>query len=373
MACDVPTARYYGALVTNKSFKVLVRKNAKSDGGIFFRWECKEGDVPERLVRSRMDKDFGISVECVEWPDSIVYAKGGSLANFIMRYSGGDIAAAGLQWVSLNAAWGRVFELDDEREMLSDSASLGTLDECIQKRRRILVEKVFDDEKKKWFEKFDRLCERVRGLLDVDLIYYGGVGFYSEYIRLSIRSAILKVKDQSDLDSYLAGLYAGVAGSGRGAAREKKLIEAIHLNLFIAYRDLMDEDYSGHAGRCREILGYLTEIEKIYDGSSLEIRRRAIKGGRARWQNHDKAARVKADQIKAGQIKKIELVILEVLKNKKLYRKTDRSEVIAGKVTGVVLGEISILGLGDVILEKDLQLYIWNFISENKAARDLVK
>ena len=40
---------------------------------------------------------------------------------------------------------------------------------------------------------------------------------------------------------------------------------------------------------------------------------------------------------------------------------------------GVVLGEISMLGLGDVILEKDLKLYIWNFISENKAARDLMK
>ena len=38
-----------------------------------------------------------------------------------------------------------------------------------------------------------------------------------------------------------------------------------------------------------------------------------------------------------------------------------------------MLGEISMLGLGGVILEKDLQLYIWNFIIENKAARKLVK
>ncbi|MCQ4235274.1 hypothetical protein NAV31_16390 [Pseudomonas stutzeri] len=373
MACDVPTARYYGALVTNDSFKVLVRKSAESVGGIFFRWEHGEGDVPDLLVRSCLDKDFGISAEFVEVPDSIVFTKGGSLANFILNYTGGDIAAAGLEWVSLNTAWARVFELDDEKEMLSDSASLGTLDECIQKRRRILVEEVFDDEKKKWFGRFDRLCERVRSVLNRDFMCYGGAGVYSEYVRLSIRSAKMRLRKQSDLGSYFDSLYSGVAGSGRSAAREKKLVEVIHVNLFFAYRYLMNGEYAEHAARCREILGFLVELEKIYNGSSLEIRRRAIKGGRARWEGHDKAARVKADQAKADQIKRIEIVILKALENKKLYRKTDRSEVIAGKVAGVVLGEISMLGLGDVILEKDLKLYIWNFISENKAARDLMK
>lgn len=373
MACDVPTARYYGALVTNDSFKVLVRKDAESVGNVFFRWEHGEGDVSDLLVRSRLDSDFGISAEIIEWPDSIIYTKGGSLANFIMHYSSGDIAAAGLQWASLDTAWARVFELDDEMEMLADSASLGTLDECIQKRRRMLVEEVFDDEKKKWFGRFDRLCERVRSVLNRDFICYGGVGVYSEYVRLSIRSIKMRLRKQSDLDSYFDNLYSRVAGSGRSAAREKKLVEVIHVNLFFAYRDLMRGNYAEHAARCREILGFLVELEKIYGGSSLEIRRRAIKGGRARWQDHDKAARVKADQDKADQIKRIELVILKALENKKLYRKTDRSEVIAGKVAGVVLGEISMLGLGGVILEKDLQLYIWNFIIENKAARKLVK
>jgi hypothetical protein len=47
--------------------------------------------------------------------------------------------------------------------------------------------------------------------------------------------------------------------------------------------------------------------------------------------------------------------------------------VIAGKIAGAVQGEISTLGLGDFFVDKDLQLFIWHFISENKVARGLIK
>lgn len=46
--------------------------------------------------------------------------------------------------------------------------------------------------------------------------------------------------------------------------------------------------------------------------------------------------------------------------------------MIAGKIAGAVQGEISSLGLDDFFIDKDLKLFIWDFISENKIARRLI-
>lgn len=373
MTFDVPTASYYGALVTNDSFEILVRKNSNTAEGLFFRWKDDSDAAPDLLVQSRLDKDFGVRAEFIDGPKGMVFIKGGSLASFIMHYSSGDVDTVGLQWVSLEAAWEQVFKLDDHEVLLSDSASLGTLDEWIRNQRRKNVEESFEGEQKKWFEKFDLLCERVRNVLDRDSIYYGGAGLYSDYIKSIIGSAVLKMEAQDDLNLYWSDLFDRAGRPGRSAAREGALVEAIHVSLALSCSDLFAEKYADHARECRRIQSFLAALEKIYDGSSLEVRRRAIKGGYGRWRGHVKADRVEADKVKADQIKKIELVILKVLENKKLYRKTDRVDVIAGKIVSVVMSEISILGLGDVFLEKDLQLFIWDFISENRTAKNLIK
>lgn len=372
MAFDVPVVSHYGALVTNDSFKVLIRKNAKADEGLFFRWRCESGIAADLLVRSRLDNDFGVSVELIQGPDGIIFIKGGSLANFIVRYTGGDIDAVGLQWVSLKSARELVLKLDDHELLLTDSTSLSALDGWIRSQRRKIAIEAFDTEQRKWFEKFDRLCERVRNVLDRDSIYYGGVGLYSDYIKSSIRSGTSKINAQTDSNLYLTSLFDRAMRPGRSSVREKDLIEAIHASLAISCVGLYGAKYDYHVKGCRATLIFLTALEEIYGGNSSEIRRRAIKGGSERWRGHIKADRVKA-KIKSDQVKAVETVILKVLENKRLYRKTDRIDVIAGKIVGVVLSEILVLGLGDLFVGKDLQLFIWDFISENKAAKILIK
>lgn len=373
MTFDVPDASYYGVLITNDSFEVLVRKNANTGEGLFLRWPHDSDIRPDLLVQSCLNKEFGVSAKLIEGYDGIVFIKGGSLVNFIMHYLSGDIEAVGLQWVSLKTAWELVFKLEDHEVLLSDSASFGVLDRWIRNRRREITEESFDGEQKKWLEKFDRLCDRVRCVLGRDSACYGGDGLYSEYIKSIISSAISTMEAQEDLVLYLNDLFGRASKPGRSAAREADLIQAIHVSLALSSLDLYDAEYKSHVKECRRVLGFLAALENIYGSSSLEIRRRAIKGGCGRWRGHDKADRIKSDQIKVGQVKSIESAILKVLEDKKLYRKSDRVDVIAGKIAGAVQGEISTLGLGDFFVDKDLQLFIWDFISENKVARGLIK
>ena len=373
MTFDVPDASYYGALITNDSFEVLVRENANTGEGLFLRWPHDSDTRPDLLVQSCLDKEFGVSAQLIEGYDAIVFIKGGSLVNFIMHYLSGDIEAVGLQWVSLKTAWELVFKLEDHEVLLSDSASFGVLDRWIRNRRRKIAEESFDGKQKKLLEKFDSLCDRVRYVLGRDSTCYGGDGLYSEYIKSIISSAISTMKEQEDLVLYLNDLFGRASKPGRSAAREADLIQAIHVSLALSSLDLYNAEYANHVKECRRVLGFLVALENIYGSSSLEIRRRAIKGGSGRWRGHDKADRIKSDQIKVGQVKSIESAILKVLEDKKLYRKSDRVDVIAGKIAGAVQGEISTLGLGDFFVDKDLQLFIWDFISENKVARGLIK
>lgn len=372
MTSEMPEASYYGALITNDSFKVLVRKNASTAEGLFLRWPDDPDVRPDLLVQSRLDKDFGVSAEFIDCTGGIIFNKGGSLANFIMNYLSGDIDAVGLQWVSLKTAWKLVFKLEDHEVLLSDSASFGVLDRWIRNRRRQIVEESFDGEQKKWFEEFDKLCDRVRNVLCRDSVFGGGDGLYSEYIKSIIRSAISTMMAQSDLDLYLEDLFGRASKPGRSAVIEADLIQAIHVSLALSSIDLYAAEYNDHVKKCGRVLGFLAALENIYGSGSLEIRRRAIDGGYGRWRGHNKADRIKSDEIKAGQVKSIESAILKVLEDKKLYRKIDRVDVIAGKIAGAVQGEISSLGLDDFFIDKDLKLFIWDFISENKIARRLI-
>lgn len=372
MTFDVPDASYYGALITNDSFEVLVRKNTNTGEGLFLRWPHDSDIRPDLLVQSCLDKEFGVSAKLIEGYDAIVFIKGGSLVNFIMHYLSGDIEAVGLQWVSLKTAWELVFKLEDHEVLLSDSASFGVLDRWVRNRRRKIAEESFDGEQKKWLEKFDRLCDRVRYVLGRDSTCYGGDGLYSEYIKSIISSAISTMEAQEDLVLYLNDLFGRASKPGRSATREADLIQAIHVSLALSSLDLYDAEYKNHVRECRRVLGFLAALENIYGSSSLEIRQRAIKGGYGRWRDHDKAGRVEMDKIKADNIKSVELAILKVLESGELYRRKDRLDVIAEKITSVVQCEISILGLGGFFVEEDLRLFIWNFISENKTAKKLI-
>lgn len=372
MTFDVPDASYYGALITNDSFEILVRKNANTGEGLFLRWPRNSDIRPDLLVQSFLDKEFGLSTKLIEGYDAIVFIKGGTLVNFIMHYLSGDIEAVDLQWVSLKTAWELVFKLESHDVLLSDSASLGILDGWIKNLKGQIYEESFDGEQKNWFKSFDRLCERVRNVLDKDSAYSGDYGLYSEYILSIIYSSKSKLKAQDDMNLYVNDLFCRAGRPGRSSALEADIIEAIHVGLTVAYSYFYASDYDVHARWCRRIERCLANLERIYAKSSLGIRRRAISGANGRWRDNDKTGRVKSDKIKAGQVKKIQSAILKVLEDKKLYRKTDRVDMIAGKIAGAVQYEISTLGLDDFFVDQDLKLFIWDFVSENRVARSLI-
>lgn len=363
MKLDVPEAGHYGALITNDSFEVLMRKDVNYSEGLFLRWARHSDCAPSKFVRSRLAEDFFIRAEFILIPLDLMFFKGGTLVNFLMKYSGGDVDAAGFKWVSIREAWGEVAKLKSDEVHIGECGSLSILNDWIHKQRRRGFEKEINVVKIESYGRFDALCHRARAVLDMYPRYFDGVGMYSEFMQSMFEVVEGEIDEIDNFDLYLKELCAGAEKSGRSSHREKDLVRIVRFSLASAYRCLRegkDDDYSAECLRAEKFIDYL---ERVYSEVSPEIRSRAIKGGSA----------PRRGRPKPSDIKVVESVILGVLENKKIKRRQSQSYEVSRIIADDVLVGISSSGLGDIFDLEDLHQFILNFIIENKAARALIK
>lgn len=363
MKLAVPKASHYGALITNDSSEVLMRKKNNYSEGLFLRWKCNTDCVPTKLVRSRLVEDFSINAEFILIPLHLVFAKGGTLVNFLMKYVGGDIDAAGFKWVSIREAWDEVAKLDNDDLHAGECSSLIFLNEWIHEQRRRSSEKEIKQAQLESYNRFDTLCHRARAVLDRYPRYFDGVGMYSEFMQSMLDVAEREMVKIDNFDLYLNELCASVEKAGRSSHREKDLVRVIRFSLASAYqclREGKDDDYSIECLRAERFIDYL---DQIYSKVSPAIRSRAIKGGSAPRRGHPKAS----------DIKVVESVILSVLENKKIKKRQIQNYEISRIIADDVLVGISNSGLGDIFGPEDLRQFILDFIIENKTARALIK
>lgn len=366
---DVPNSSHYGALVTNGSMQVLVRKNATSSEGLFFRWENDSSSKADAFVRERLITEFGVHAEFIEGPKGLVFIKGGTLSSFLMCYSSGNICNAALEWVSLRQAWQMVFDLNDHEAIKSDSASLLVLDGWIRDKKRKLTLDSLDEEKKIWFQKFDLHCEHVRSFFEeYQAEFFPGTGMYSEYIQWTFSAAKRKIDGQENSSKYLRGLFERAAGKGKSLEHRQALLEAVHLNLALSLDNLSSGKYERLARRIALTLSFLEALNKDYGGDSFVLWQRGVKGAEGRWRDHVAVGRGKSEKIK-----ELELLILDALRVRSLYRKYDQVEVVAFKVEKHIAPKMSELGLGDLFVGEDLHEFIWNFLIVNREAKKLLK
>lgn len=363
MKLAVPEAGHYGVLITNDCFEVMMRKDANYSEGLFLRWGSNPDYAPSKLVRSRLVEDFCISAEFIVIPLDLVFFKGGTLVNFLMKYSDGDIDAAGFKWVSIREAWDKVAKLDSEEVSIGECSSLSILNDWIHDQRRKVSEKEIKVTQVASYGRFDALCHRARAVLDMYPGYYDGVGMYSQFMRsmLEVTAEEIEAIDNSAL--YLNELCVKADKPGRSSHREKDLVNIVRFSLTSAYRLLCEEKDDGFSAECLRAEKFIAFLEQFYAEVSPEIRSRAIKGGRAPRQGH----------AKQSDIKIVESVVLKVLENKRIKRRKNQNYEISCNIAGDVLAEISSLGLGDIFSLEDLRQFILNFIIENKAARSLLK
>ncbi|GLK92191.1 hypothetical protein [Pseudomonas turukhanskensis] len=363
MKLAVPEAGHYGALITNDSFEVLMRKDVNYSEGLFLRWKHNSDYSPSKFVRYLLCEDFCISAEFIKIPVHLIFFKGGTLVNFLMKYSGGDIEAAGFKWVSIREAWDEVAKLDSDEVRIGECSSLSILNDWIHHQRRKVAEKEIKESQMESYGAFDALCHRARAALDMYPGYFDGVGMYSEFMQSMIEAAAGEIDRVDNFSLYLDDLCSKAEKPGRSYLREKDLITIVRFSLASAYRRLCEEKHDDFSAECLRAEKFIAFLEQIYAEVSPELRARAIKGGGASRRGH----------VKSDEIKKVESVILKVLENKKLYGKHDQQYEIARKITENVLSEISSLGIGDIFSLGDLRQFIWDFLIENKAARALLK
>lgn len=362
MKLAVPEAGHYGALITNDSFEVLIRKDVNYSKGLFLRWEHNSDYAPSKLVRSRLAEDFCISADFVMIPVHLIFLKVGTLVNFLMRYSGGDIGAAGFKWVSIREAWDEVAKLNSDELHVSECNSLSVLNDWIHHQRRRISLKEIKEGQVEYCGRFDALCHRARAALDMYPRYFDGVGMYSEFMQSMIEAAAGEIDRIDNFPLYLDGLCSKAERPGRTFIREKDLVKIIRFSLASAYRRLCEEKYDDFSAECFRAEKFIGFLEQIYAKGSPEIRARAIKGGGARRRGH----------ARPDEVKKLKSVILKVLGNEKLYGKSDKPYEIASKIKVDVFDEISNLGFGGVFSFEDLHQFIWDFLIESKAARKLL-
>tara|TARA_Y100000589_G_scaffold270526_2_gene262814 strand:+ start:2727 stop:3311 length:585 start_codon:yes stop_codon:yes gene_type:complete len=183
MRLAVPKAAHYGVLITNDSFEVLLPKEINYSEGLFLRWELSPGCAPTKLVRSRLVDDFCINAEFILIPLHLIFVKSGTLVNFLMKYVGGDIDAAGFKWVSIREAWDEVAKLDDDDLHMGECSSLSILNNWVHEQRRRLAEDEINESHIESYGRFDALCHRARAVLDRYPRYFDGVGMYSEFMQ----------------------------------------------------------------------------------------------------------------------------------------------------------------------------------------------
>ncbi|SIS21589.1 hypothetical protein SAMN05878276_3429 [Aquipseudomonas alcaligenes] len=363
MKLAVPKAAHYGVLITNDSFEVLISKEVNYSENLFLRWGFNPDCAPTKLVHSRLAEDFCINAEFIFIPLHLIFVEGGTLVNFLMKYVGGDIDAAGFKWISIREAWDEVAKLDDDDLHMSECSSLSILNNWVHEQRRRVAENEVNEFQKESYERFDALCHRARAVLDRYPRYFDGVGMYSEYMQSMLDVAEREIDEIDNFDLYLNELSARAERPGRSSRREKDLIHVVRFSMASAYRCLregMDDDYSAECLRAEKFIGYL---EQIYSGISPEIRSRAIKGGSASRRGH----------LKQSDIKTVESVILSVLEDKKFKSRQNQNYEISLIIANDVLVGISKSGLGNVFDLDGLRQFILSFIIENKAARALIK
>ncbi|WP_298184237.1 hypothetical protein [uncultured Pseudomonas sp.] len=363
MKLAVPEAGHYGALITNDSFEVLMRKDINYSKGLFLRWEHNSDCAPSKLVRSRLAEDFCISADFIKVPVHLIFFKGGTLVNFLMRCSGCDIDSAGFKWVSIREAWDEVAKLNGDELHVGECNSLSILNDWIHHQRRKIALKEVTEGQVEYYERFDALCHRARAALDMYPRYFDGVGMYSEFMQSMIEAAVGEIDGIDNYPLYLDDLCSKAEKPGRSSIREKDLVKIVRFSLASAYRRLCEENSDGFSAECFRVEKFIGFLEHIYAKGSPEMRARAIKGGGARRRGH----------ANPDEIKKLESVILKVLGNEKLYGKHDQQYEIARKITANVLSEISSLGVGDIFSSVDLRQFIWDFLIENKSARKFLK
>ncbi len=364
MKIFVPKASHYGALITNESFEILMRKDANSSRGMFLRWEIKTDCEIIRFVYSRLMEDYGIAAQFILNEPNLMFFKGGTLVNFLFMYSKGDVDAADLKWVSVSEAWEELGKIDDDEAHSGEAGSLSVLNNWIHDQRRKVAEGKINPNQKRLYDKLDQLCQDARILLDRYPRYFDGIGMYSEFMQSTISSSIVEMEGIENLSSYLDSLCASAEKSGRSASREKDLVDIIRFSLGNASRCLREERHDDFLGECLRAEKFMPLLSELYKVKfSQEVRARAIKGGGAR-----RRGRLKADEISV-----VNSIILKVLEDKTLYSKSDKPLDIASKIAGVVLSEISELDLGCVFNLEDLRQFILDFIITNKAARALMK
>lgn len=363
MRLAVPKAAHYGVLITNDSFEVLMPKEVNYSEGFFLRWELSPGCAPTKLVRSRLVDDFCINAEFIFIPLHLIFVKGGTLVNFLMKYVGGDIDAAGFKWVSIREAWDEVAKLDDDDLHMGECSSLSILNDWVHEQRRRLAEDEINESHIESYGRFDALCHRARAVLDRYPRYFDGVGMYSEFMQSMLDVAEREIDEIDNFDLYLNELCARAERPGRSSRREKDLIHVVRFSMASAYRCLregVNDDYSAECLRAEKFIDYL---EQIYSGVSPEIRSRAIKGGGAR----------RRGRLKQSDIKIVESVILSVLEVRKFKSRQSQNYKISRIIADDVLVGISKSGLGDAFDLDGLRQFILDFIIENKAARALIK
>ncbi|HFF1826315.1 TPA: hypothetical protein ACGBES_001265, partial [Pseudomonas aeruginosa] len=332
MKLSVPIASHYGALITNDSFEVLMRKDASSSKGAFLRWEIKTDCEIVKFVCSRLIEECGIAAQFIVINPYLVFFKGGTLVNFLFMYSGGDVDALNFKWVSVSEAWKELSKLDDDEARSGELGSLSLLNNWIHDQRRKVAERKINRNQKEFYDKLDQLCHDARILLDRYPRYFDGIGMHSEFMQSTISSSAAEMEGIENFSSYLDSLCASVEKNGRSASREKDLINIVRFSLATAYRCLREgrfDDFLECCLRAEKFMALLGEIYKVE--FSQEVRSRAIKGGGARRKGH----------VKTGEIEVVNSIILKALEDKSLYSKSDKPLDIASKIASVVHSGIS--------------------------------
>lgn len=363
MNLAVPEAGHYGALITNDSFEVLMRKDVNYSEGLFLRWEHNLDYAPSKFVRYRLAEDFCISAEFIKIPVHLIFFKGGTLVNFLMKHSSGDIDAAGFKWVSIREAWEEVAKLDSDEVHIGECSSLSVLNDWIHHERRKVAKKEIKESQMEFYGTFDALCHRARAALDMYPRYFDGVGMYSEFMQSMIEAAAEEIDRIDNFSLYLDNLCSKAEKPGRSSIREKDLVRIVRFSLASAYRRLCEEKPDSFSTECLRAEKFITFLEQIYAGVSPEKRSRAIKGGGARRRGH----------VTQDDIKQMQSIILKVLEDKKVKVINKKKYDVARIISDDVFGEMSSLGLGGIFSLEDLCQFIFNFIVESKAAGRLLK
>lgn len=363
MKIVVPQTSHYGALITNDSFQVLMRKKINSSKGLFLRWEHDSVCEAIGFVCSRLIEDCGVNAKFVVTNPHVTFFKGGTLVNFIFVYSDGDVDAAGLEWVSVREAWEALAKLDDDKAHAGECDSLSGLNGWIHCQRRKVAEKEINGGKNNLYVKFDELCHRARAVLDIYPRYFDGIGMYSEFMQSMINAAKVEIDGIDNFSLYLEALCARVEKPGRSFSREKGLVDVVRFSLANAYLYLREERRDVFLDECLRAEKFIGYLKEIYSKGSPEIRSRAIKGGSATRRGCPKPSDVKV----------VESIILSVLENRAVKKRQYQNYEISRMIAGDVWGEISNSGLGGIFDLEDLHEFILNFIIENKAARALIK